>query len=150
MSLDHYAGSRSVVVAILATDSPHFVVPPATLASPSHTLASPPQVPAQSPPSLDLYIDISRYSIPQQLQPINFDSPYVASGFTTTTSSTAVSSLCAGHDYVCSSYVGLISIFPGPIALLHGATIDSVNTLHIERMKYPRSPRKLALRARSL
>ncbi|KAJ6921406.1 hypothetical protein NC652_015342 [Populus alba x Populus x berolinensis] len=64
-----------------------------------------------------------------------FDSPYVASGFTTTTSSTAVSSLCAGHDYVCSSYVGLISIFPGPIALLHGATIDSMNTLHIERMK---------------
>ncbi|KAJ6912564.1 hypothetical protein NC651_015091 [Populus alba x Populus x berolinensis] len=68
---------------------------------------------------------------------VSFDSPYVASGFTTTTSSTAVSSLCAGHDYVCSSYVGVISIFPGPIALLHGATIDCVNTLHIERMKEP-------------
>jgi len=54
MSLDHFAGLGSAV-------------PPA---SPSSVPTSPSQVPAQSPSGLDLCIDLSSYSIPQQPLPI--------------------------------------------------------------------------------
>jgi len=51
MSLDHFAGSGSVAMNISASDSPPSATPPASPSGP----ASPSQVPAQSPPGLDLH-----------------------------------------------------------------------------------------------
>jgi hypothetical protein len=62
MSLDHFAGSGSTASDIITSDSPPSATPPATPSGP----APPSQVPAQSPPGLDLCIDLSSYSIPQQ------------------------------------------------------------------------------------
>jgi len=62
MSLDHFAGSGSTASDIITSDSPPSATPPATPPGP----APPSQVPAQSPPGLDLCIDLSSYFIPQQ------------------------------------------------------------------------------------
>jgi len=67
MSLDHFVGSGSAAVDITTTDSPPSAMPPASL-SPVPT--SPSQVPAQSLSGLELCIDLSSYSIPQQPPPI--------------------------------------------------------------------------------
>ena len=72
MSLDDFTGSGSVAMNITASDSPPSATPPASPSGP----ASPSQVPAQSPPGLDLCIDLSSYSIPLQQTPIrSSDSP---------------------------------------------------------------------------
>jgi hypothetical protein len=75
MSLDHFAGSGSVVVDITATASPLSATPPT---SPSQVPASSSQVPTESPPGLDLCIDLSSYSIPQQSPPIRSSDSLVA------------------------------------------------------------------------
>jgi len=62
MSLDHFAGSGSVVAYITATASPSSATP---TVSPSQVPASSSQVPAESPSGLDLCIDLSSYFIPQ-------------------------------------------------------------------------------------
>jgi len=73
MSLDHFAGSGFAVAGITATASPLSATPPA---SPLQVPASSSQVPAESPPGLDLCIDLSSCSIPQQSPPIRCpDSP---------------------------------------------------------------------------
>jgi hypothetical protein len=73
MSLDHFAGSDSAAADITATESPPSTMPPT---SPSQVPASSSQVPTESSPGLDLCIDLSSYSIPQQSPPIRSpDSP---------------------------------------------------------------------------
>jgi hypothetical protein len=73
MSLDHFASSGSAAADITTIASPPSATPPT---SPSQVPASSSQVLAESSPGLDLYIDISSYSIPQQSPPIRSpDSP---------------------------------------------------------------------------
>ena len=73
MSLNHFAGSGSAAADITATASPPSATPPS---SPSQVPASSSQVPTESPPGLDLCIDLSSYSIPQQSPSIRSpDSP---------------------------------------------------------------------------
>ena len=75
MSLDHFAGSGSSAADITATASSPSATPPA---SPSQVPASSSQVPTESPPGLDLCIDLSSYSIPQQSPPIRSSDSLVA------------------------------------------------------------------------
>jgi hypothetical protein len=62
MPIDHFVGSGSATPDITTSNSPPFVVP---LAS-SLGLVFPSRVLAQSLPGLDLCIDLSSYSLPQQ------------------------------------------------------------------------------------